>query len=61
MVMKLNNIPERLKQQGKYCCWKYQPRPGSPKPAKVPYNPGTGSPANTADASTFGGFGDVQD
>lgn len=60
-MVDLNNLPERLKREGKYCYWKYQDRPGGAKPAKVPYNPGTGSPANTADASTFGSCADVQD
>ena len=57
----LNNIPEQTKREGKCCYWKYQARPGSSKPAKVPYNPKTGSPANTADPATFGSYADVQD
>ena len=57
----LNNLPERLKREGKYCYWKYQARPGGAKPAKVPQDPKTGKPANTADASTFGCYADVQD
>lgn len=48
-------LPAGLKQFP-FCCWKYEPRENSDKPAKVPYNPRTGARANTADPSTFVSF-----
>lgn len=57
----LANIPERAKLEGKFCCWKYQPRPNGAKPAKIPYNPQTGLPANVAEPNTFGSYEDVRD
>jgi len=57
----LDNIPGTLKREGRFCFWKYQPRPGSDKPAKAPYTPKTGTSASCSDPSTFGAFPDVQD
>lgn len=33
------NIPESLKKLKQWVVWRYEERPGEPKPAKVPYNP----------------------
>lgn len=57
----VDSIPERAKQEGKFCYWKRQPRPNSAKPAKIPHDPKTGLPANVADPDTFGSFADVRD
>lgn len=48
-------LPAGLKQFP-FCCWRYERRENSNKPAKVPYNPRTGARANTADPSTFVSF-----
>jgi len=37
-----NNLPALLRQNGLFCCWKYETQPDSDKPTKVPYNPQTG-------------------
>lgn len=49
-------LPSKLRDSGLYCLWRYEPRPNSPKPAKVPYNPRTGEKASVADPSTFTSF-----
>jgi len=35
--MKYDNLPKDLKENGKYCLWKYEERNGQDKPTKVPY------------------------
>ena len=49
----IRNIPEDLLQHGQFCCWAYQARPGSAKPAKVPYNPSTGQRARVDHPEDF--------
>ena len=50
----LDNLPDTVKRYGLFCDWRLTPRPGSDKPAKVPYDPKTGQPAKPGDMSTFG-------
>nr|WP_300834399.1 AAA family ATPase [uncultured Acetatifactor sp.] len=49
----IQKIPEDLLQHGQFCCWAYQARPGSAKPAKVPYNPSTGQRARVDHPEDF--------
>ena len=35
--MQYDNLPKDLKENGKYCLWKYEERNGQDKPTKVPY------------------------
>ncbi len=39
--------------------WRLEPRPGEPKPAKVPYNPRTGRRAKASDPATWGTFAEA--
>lgn len=48
-----NNLPALLRQNGLFCCWKYETRPDSDKPTKVPYNPNTGGRAQSTNPDTF--------
>lgn len=56
----IGNIPQSLQRDGLFCVFRLKPRPGTDKPAKVPYNPRTGTPAKSTDPSTFGSFSDVR-
>lgn len=49
-----SNLPEQLKRQGKFCCWRYEQRQG--KPTKIPYNPQTGGRAQSTNPATFSPF-----
>lgn len=53
------NLPPELQQKGHFCLWRYESRPNTPKPAKVPYDPRTGARASVADPSTFASFGET--
>ena len=54
--IQIQNIPERLKRNAHWCCWKYWMRPGSMKPTKVPFSPVSGQLAKSNDVRTFGTF-----
>ena len=54
------NIPQSLQRDGLFCYYRLKLRPGNDKPAKIPYNPRTGTPAKSTDPSTFGAYSDVQ-
>ncbi len=45
------NLPARLREQGLFCCWRYEERGG--KKTKVPYNPRTGGRAQSTNPATF--------
>lgn len=47
------NLPAALRQNGLFCCWRYETRPDSDKPTKVPYNPRTGGRAQSTNPDTF--------
>ena len=49
--MKVQKLPQTLKDLGEFCCWKYEVKDG--RKTKVPYNPVTGYGARTNDPSTF--------
>ena len=48
------NLPELLKRQGLFCCWRYEQR--QDKPTKVPYNPRNGNRAKSTDPGSFSAF-----
>ncbi len=48
------NLPELLKRQGLFCCWRYEQRQN--KPTKVPYNPRNGNRAKSTDPGSFSAF-----
>ena len=54
--MNLNNIPDLLKETGKFCLWKYEERDG--KRTKVPYQ-ANGKKANSANSKTFCSYNDI--
>ena len=45
-----------LKTRRQFVAWKYVPKPGKPKPDKVPINPATGRAASTSDPTTWGTY-----
>ena len=45
------NLPARLRENGLFCCWRYEERDG--KKTKVPYNPRTGGRAQSTNPATF--------
>lgn len=49
--MKVQKIPQTLKNLREFCCWKYEVKDG--RKTKAPYNPVTGYSARTNDPSTF--------
>ena len=46
-----DNLPAQLREQGLFCCWRYEERDG--KKTKVPYNPRTGGKAQSTNPATF--------
>lgn len=55
----LDNLPDTVKRCAPCCVWRAVPRPGSDKPAKVPYDPKTGQPAKPGDLGTFGSYAEA--
>lgn len=53
MHIKPENLPAKLRETGLFCGWRYETRPGSEKPTKVPYDPKTGNRAKSTDPATF--------
>lgn len=54
MKVNIQNIPKSLRDNGRWCCWRYEERPSGR--TKVPYNPLTGYGAKSTDPKTFGSF-----
>lgn len=52
--IQLEHIPQSLRADTLWCCWKFEEREG--KKTKVPYNPRTGGRAMSNEKSTFGSF-----
>lgn len=46
-------LPLELTQRNQWICWRYEKKEGRDKPTKVPYNPVTGYPAKSTDATTW--------
>ncbi len=53
-MVNLENIPNYLKENARFCNWKYETRNGML--TKVPYNPHSNTKASVNDISTFSGF-----
>lgn len=51
------DIPKYLKENAKFCNWKYETRDG--RLTKVPYNPHTNNKASVNNANTFTDFNSV--
>lgn len=47
----LENLPAPLRENARFCCWRYEERDG--KRTKVPYNPRTGGRAQSNNPDTF--------
>ena len=54
MKVNIQNIPKSLRDNARWCCWRYEQRPSGR--TKVPYNPLTGYGAKSTDPRTFGTF-----
>lgn len=50
-MIQIENLPARLRDNGLFCCWRYEERDG--KRTKVPYNPKTGGKAQSTNPDTF--------
>lgn len=50
-MIQIENLPATLRENGLFCCWRYEERDG--KRTKVPYNPKTGGRAQSANPDTF--------
>lgn len=56
---KSNNIPAYLKENARFCAWRYEERPnsnGELRKTKVPYNPRTGYGADSTNPATFADY-----
>ena len=51
--MKIDNIPQELKQNALFCTWKLEPN------GKVPYNPVSGFRAKSNNPNTFHPFSTI--
>ncbi len=54
-VNKYNNLPQEVKDNMLFCCWRYENREGK-KPIKMPYNPINGRKAQSNNLQTFTNF-----
>lgn len=52
-MINTKNLPAQLREQGLFCCWRYELRNGAEKPTKVPYNPATCRKAQSTNPGTF--------
>ena len=53
-VRQMGKLPDQLRENGRFCCWRYEERNGCR--TKVPYNPLTGQMARSNDRSSFSDF-----
>ena len=53
-MINLENLPSYLKDNARFCNWKYETRDGTI--TKVPYNPKTHNKSSVNDTSTFSDF-----
>lgn len=56
--MQYDNLPKELRDNGKFCVWKYEPRKGKTKPGKVPYQI-SGKRAQSNNEYTFSNYSDA--
>ena len=54
IFMNLTALPEAVKHECRFCCWRYEERNG--KKTKVPYQPATGLRAQSNDPGGFTAF-----
>jgi len=47
------NLPQKLRETGKFNCWQYEKNPKKVKPDKVPYNPKNSSRGQSNNPDTF--------
>ena len=47
------NLPPKLRETGKFNCWRYIENPDKEKPDKIPFNPKTGGNGQSNNPSTF--------
>lgn len=52
-----SNVPNKLKKDGNFCCWKYEVSKG--RKTKVPYNPNNENRAKSNEKATFGSYDDA--
>ena len=55
-----DGLPQELKDNGRWCVWRYETREGSAKPTKCPYNPRTGGGAMSNNPSTFTSYQEAE-
>ena len=48
-----DNLPRKLRETGKFNCWRYEEDPEADKPKKMPYNPKTGGRGQSNNPKTF--------
>jgi len=53
-MQNFSNIPPPLREQGSFCCWRYEDKNG--RKTKIPYYPTTGQRAQTNNPRTFVDF-----
>ena len=53
-VRQMGKLPDQLRENGRFCCWRYEERNGCR--TKIPYNPVTGQMARSNDRSSFSDF-----
>jgi primase-polymerase (primpol)-like protein len=53
------NFPIELQALAQWVVWKFEQRPGEKKPTKIPYNPATGTRADSTDPRTWAAFPDA--
>lgn len=51
-----NNLPQELRETGRFNCWRYVQKPDKEKPDKVPFNPHTGGYGQSNNPATFADF-----
>ena len=54
MIAACRNIPQGVRETGRFCLWKYQERGG--RRTKMPYDPNTGRKARSNDQATFADY-----
>lgn len=54
--LKLENIPQELKQRRQWVAWESVPNPNGRKPRKIPIDPHTGREAKSNDSATWGSY-----
>jgi putative DNA primase/helicase len=56
MKLELERLPQELKEQKCWICWRLEPKGEGEKPDKVPYNPVNGKKAMSNNPATWGSF-----